>query len=254
MNLGMIFKFKISIITVVFNGEATIENTIQSVLNQSYSSIEYIIIDGKSKDGTLEIIKRYQDQISVFISEPDKGLYDAMNKGLDNATGEYVLFLNSGDVLHSKDVLKKIFTHEGQASDVYYGETVIINELGMDIGMRRLEAPEHLTWKSLIDGMLVCHQSFIVKKSISPDYNLKYKIAADYDWMINCLKSAESIRFTHLIISKFLDGGLNKQNISKALFERFIIMIHHYNFFLVVLNHFRIAYRFALSYLKNRRF
>jgi glycosyltransferase involved in cell wall biosynthesis len=250
----MTLNSKISIITVVFNGKTTIENTIQSVVSQSYTNIEYIIIDGNSKDGTSEIIKRYQDQIAIWISEPDKGLYDAMNKGLDKATGEYILFLNSGDVFHSNDVLKQIFSAEGPASDIYYGETVIINEQGIDIGMRRLEAPEQLSWKSLINGMLVCHQSFIVKKSISPYYNLKYKIAADYDWMINCLKKAESISNTHLVISKFLDGGLNKQNISKALFERFLIMIHHYNFFLVVLNHFRIGYRFVLSYWKNKRF
>jgi glycosyltransferase involved in cell wall biosynthesis len=250
----MIFNSKISIITVVFNGEATIENTIQSVVNQSYTNIEYVIIDGDSEDGTLEIIKKYKDQISVFISEPDKGLYDAMNKGLHLATGEYLLFLNSGDIFHSRDVLTQIFNTKGTASDVYYGETAIINQQGTDIGMRRLKTPEQLSWNSLIDGMLVCHQSFIVKKSIAQDYNLKYKIVADYDWMINCLKKSESNSNTHLVISKFLDGGLNKQNISKALFERFLIMIHHYNFFLVVLNHFRIGYRFVLSYSKNRRF
>jgi glycosyltransferase involved in cell wall biosynthesis len=245
---------KVSIITVVYNAGIFFEWTLKSIQDQKYGPIEYIVIDGGSKDITLDLIDKYNHIITKWVSEPDEGLYSAMNKGLHLATGDYILFLNAGDVFYREDVLQNVFAEAEPLSDIYYGETMIMDQQGNDIGIRRLKAPEHLSWKSLIDGMLVCHQSFIVKRSICKDYNIKYKIASDYDWMLNCLKNAGSITNTHLIISKFLDGGLNKQNIIKALSERFIIMIRNYNFFLVILNHFLIGYRFAVSYYKNRRF
>jgi len=247
-------SIKVSIITVVFNAGKFLERTLQSVRDQKYNNIEFIVIDGGSKDNTLALIESYNPIISRWISEPDKGLYHAMNKGLQMATGEYLMFLNAGDIFYNDQVLSSVFSGDIPPSDVYYGETMIMDAEGREIGMRRLKAPEQLSWKSLIDGMLVCHQSFIVRKDICSNYNLKYRIAADYDWMLYCLKQAKSIRNTHLIISKFLDGGINKHNIRKALWERFQIMIKNYNFFLVVLNHFRIGYRFAVSYYKNRRF
>ena len=245
---------KISIITVVYNAGDLLEWTIKSIHDQCFKDIEHIIIDGGSNDRSLDIIKKYEHVITKWISEPDEGLYYAMNKGLRLAEGEYILFLNAGDIFYNTDVLENIFGGSKNDSDILYGQTMIVDPKGREIGMRRLKAPEVLTWKSLIDGMLVCHQSFIVKKSIAPEYNIKYKIAADYDWMLNCLKKAGTITNTHQIISKFLDGGLNKQNIRKALKERFLIMIQSYNIFLVVLNHIPITYRFAVSYLKNRRF
>ena len=247
-------SIKVSVITVVYNAGDVFETTLKSVRDQKYLHIEYIVVDGGSKDNTLELIEKYKEGISKWISESDEGLYSAMNKGLKMATGDYVIFLNAGDLFFDSEVLERIFDTSLALSDVYYGETMIIDKEGREIGMRRLKAPEVLTWKSLIDGMLVCHQSFIVKKSIAPEYNIKYKIAADYDWMLNCLKKAGTITNTHQIISKFLDGGLNKQNIRKALKERFLIMIQSYNIFLVVLNHIPITYRFAVSYLKSRRF
>lgn len=244
----------ISVITVVFNADKVLERTFKSIRDQHYPSIEYIVIDGGSKDNTLNLINQYQSIISKWVSEPDDGLYSAMNKGLKLATGEFVIFLNAGDVFFDNDVLSNIFSAAEPYSDVYYGETMIVDEKGKELGMRRLKAPETLSWESLIDGMLVCHQSFIVRRSLSPEYNEKYKIAADYDWMMNCLKLAKTITNTHLIISRFLDGGLNKHNIRKALLERFSIMLKNYNPFLVIINHFRIGYRFTVSYYKNKRF
>jgi glycosyltransferase involved in cell wall biosynthesis len=245
---------KISIITVVYNAGECLEWTLKSVQDQKYRDIEYIIVDGGSTDNTLDLIDRYNCIITKWISEPDEGLYSAMNKGLKMAIGDYVLFLNAGDIFYNEMVLEKVFLGDDAGADIYYGETMIMDKEGREIGMRRLKAPEKLSWKSLIDGMLVCHQSFIVRKSICGEYNLQYRIAADYEWMLNCLKKAETIVNTHLIISKFLDGGLNKQNIQKALTERFSIMIRHFNFLRVVLNHFRIGWRFWVSYYKNKRF
>jgi glycosyltransferase involved in cell wall biosynthesis len=245
---------KISVITVVYNAGDIFEWTLKSIRDQKFDSLEYIVVDGGSKDRTPELIEQYKHIISRWISEPDNGLYSAMNKGLAMASGEYVMFLNAGDLFFNDEVLSRIFSSDTPVADIYYGETMIIDQEGKNIGMRRLKAPEKLSWLSLIDGMMVCHQSFIVKRSICMDYNLRYRIAADYDWMLNCLKKTDSIHNTHLVISKFLEGGINRQNIRKALTERFSIMIQNYNFFLVVLNHFRIGYRFFASYYKNKRF
>ena len=154
---------KISIITVVFNGESLIERTIKSVLEQTFASIEYIIVDGLSNDGTLSIAKQYSSSITKIISEKDHGIYDAMNKGLKMATGNYILFLNAGDELYAKDTLSKVFENFINA-DVYYGNTAITNNKGDVVADRRLTPPLRLTWKSFKFGMCVSHQSFIAKR------------------------------------------------------------------------------------------
>ena len=247
-------KPKISIITVVYNSETLIERTIKSVLEQTYSNIEYIIIDGASKDLTLSIIKNYEFLISKLISEPDNGLYDAMNKGLALATGDYVCFLNSGDELFNINTLEDIVKSTNTSPDVIYGETVIVNENGLDIGMRRLEAPKNLNSKSFKYGMVVCHQSVYVKRSIANNYNLKYKITADFEWVLSALEKARTIHNTGLIHTRFLDGGLNKKNIRKSLIERFKIMVAHYGLFSTILHHFVISVKFFLFYIRNKRF
>ena len=245
---------KISIITVVYNSEKLIERTIQSVVNQTYENIEYIIIDGNSKDKTLEIIQKYSEKIAVIVSEPDKGLYDAMNKGLAKATGEYVCFLNSGDELFSLTILNQAFGNLKSLPDVVYGETTIVDLKGNELGLRRLKAPEQLTWKSFKDGMLVCHQSVYVKRTIAETYNLNLKISADYEWVLKALKKAETIHNTHLILTRFLDGGINKKNIRKGLTERLKVMIQHYGLFSTLLNHFVIGIKFFWFWIKNKRF
>jgi glycosyltransferase involved in cell wall biosynthesis len=244
---------RISIITVVYNGEKVLERTIQSIRNQTFRDIEYIIVDGNSKDGTKTIIDKYKTEISKWISEPDKGLYDAMNKGLKLATGEYVLFLNAGDQFQDANTLGNVFQLQAGA-DVYYGETMMVDEANKDIGLRRLKAPEVLNWKSLINGMLVCHQSFIMRREIAPEYNLRYRIAADYEWMLQCLKRSKIIVNSHQIISRFLDGGMNKSNIQTALKERFGVMIKHYGFFRTAAMHVLIGFRFSWFVIRKGRF
>jgi glycosyltransferase involved in cell wall biosynthesis len=244
---------RISIITVVFNGEKVLERTIQSIHTQTYRNLEYIIIDGASNDGTLELIKQHQEVVNKWKSEPDRGLYDAMNKGLAMASGDYVLFLNAGDQFYKDQTLEKVFS-DGVKADVLYGETLIVDPEGKEIGMRRLKTPEVLSWKSLMNGMLVCHQSFIVRRSISPQYELRYKIAADYAWMLECLKRAKTIVNTHMIISRFLEGGMNKSNIPTALKERFYIMASHYGWLRTLIMHVLIGLRFIWFVIKNRRF
>ncbi|MDY0217312.1 MAG: glycosyltransferase, partial [Bacteroidales bacterium] len=138
--------------------------------------------------------------------------------------------------------------------DVIYGETIIIDENEQEIGPRRLKVPKNLSWKSLIDGLVICHQSFIVKRNIAPKYNLKYKIAADYDWILKCLKNSKNVYNSKLILSRYLDNGFSKNNIPKALSERFVIMIKNYGFIRTTLNHILISFRFFSFLVRNKRF
>ena len=242
---------KITIITVVFNARTLIESTIQSVLQQTYPSIEYIIIDGASTDGTLEVVEKYRSKISAVHSEKDQGIYDAMNKGLSKATGTYVLFLNAGDLLAEPQTLQQVFAREGDA-DVYYGNTKIIDTHGRVVGDRRLKPPARLNWKSLKFGMCVSHQSFIPKRSLCEPYDLQYSISADIDWVIRVLKKSHRIVFVNQTISKFLEGGSSAKNRKKALQERFRIMAVHYGLLPTVFNHLYILLRYPIHKLFRR--
>ncbi len=248
-----VFLPKVSIITVVYNGEKTLEKTIQSVINQSYKNVEYIIVDGNSNDQTVEIIKKYDQFISIWISEPDNGIYDAMNKGINLASGDYLWFMNSGDEIYNIDTLEETIINNPDA-DVYYGETIMIDDNGVEIGDRRLKTPEVLTWKSFEKGMLVSHQSFIVKKALVDNYDTRYKFSSDFKWCLSALKKANKICNTNLILSKFLDGGYTKQNIIPGLKERFKIMVHYYGLFSTLYQHIFISIKFVSFILKHKRF
>lgn len=247
----MSFQPKISVITVVYNAAALLESTIKSVLAQTYSNIEYILIDGGSIDGTMEIIKKYHKQIALTLSEKDNGIYDAMNKGLKKASGDFVLFLNAGDELFSNDTIEKIFSGSEDA-DVYYGNTAIVNKSGIVVGDRRLSPPEKLNWKSLRFGMCVSHQSFIARRLLCDFYNTDYKVSADIDWVINVLKQSEKTVNTRLYISKFLEGGVSNKRRKEALLERFKIMVKHYGFFQTIFNHFIILFRYPVHKLTKK--
>ncbi|RLD75618.1 MAG: glycosyltransferase [Bacteroidetes bacterium] len=244
----------ISIITVVYNSVGFIEKTIQSIINQSYPNIEYIVIDGGSNDGTIEILRKYNEYIYYWLSEKDTGLYDAMNKGMKNSLGDYLWFINSGDLPFDLSILDNVFRGKQSFADVYYGETELIDPNGKTIGMRRHKVPKMLNWKILVKGMKVSHQSIIVKKDKAITYNLEYKLSADFDWMIKVLKKAKSIENTGLILSKFMEGGLTKKNLIPGLKERFKIMVENYGYFLTISSHFILAAKLAFYYLKNKRF
>jgi len=243
----------ISIITVVYNSERFIENTLKSIINQTYSNVEYIIIDGGSDDGTIEIIKRYEKYISKWISEKDNGLYDAMNKAIEMVSGDYLWFINSGDEIYTENILNDFFSKLNYLPDVIYGETEIINFKGQSVGMRRHSAPKKLSWRSLRFGMKVCHQSILVKKDLIEPYNTKYNYSSDFDWVIRMLKKSESIYNAKLILSKFMEGGLTKKSMVPGLKERFHIMKKYYGLIPTIFNHFLIGTRLSFFYLKNKR-
>jgi glycosyltransferase involved in cell wall biosynthesis len=231
---------KFSVITVTYNAGKVLEDTILSVISQTYHHVEYVIIDGGSKDNTLSLVDKYRTNIHVFVSEPDKGLYDAMNKGMALATGDYICFLNAGDSFHEDDTLQQIvhsMIESAQLPDVVYGETALVDSRRHFVRMRRLAAPEILTWKRFKQGMLVCHQAFIAKRTLSEPYDLQYRFSADFDWCIRVMKKANTLHNTHLVLIDYLDEGMTTQNRKASLKERFHIMAKHYGFISTVAHH-----------------
>ena len=235
-----------TVITVTYNAEKWLEQTVLSVGEQVGVSLEYLIIDGGSKDGTLEIIRRYPEIVTAWVSEPDKGLYDAMNKGLRKATGEYVLFLNAGDTLQEKDCIRQLseIALAYDFPDIIYGETDLVNAKGEFIGHRRLKAQENLTWKTFRWGMLVCHQAFIVRRKMAPLYDLTYRFSADFDWCIRCMKQAGLIVNSRLRLVNYLYEGMTTANRRASLKERYRIMQKYYGKIPVALLHIWFAMRF----------
>ncbi|MBL7129384.1 MAG: glycosyltransferase [Ignavibacteria bacterium] len=242
-----------SIITVVYNSESALEKTIKSITEQVFKDIEYIVIDGGSTDGTVDIIKKYEKSISLWISEQDKGIYDAMNKGLKKATGDYVWFLNAGDEIYSSDILSFINTL-GNDADAYYGEVEYIDEDGKNLGTRTLKKPpENLSWRDLDKGMVVSHQSIIVKRDKAAYYNLHYKYCSDIDWMIRTLKNCQTIVNTKKILSKFLIGGYSKKNIIESNRERYKILRIHFSLYKVLKSHVYLSVKFLKYYFTNKK-
>jgi glycosyltransferase involved in cell wall biosynthesis len=245
-------KPTLSVITIVYNNVRDIERTMLSVLNQTYQQIEYIVVDGASTDGTLDIIKRHESRISTLISEKDNGIYDAMNKGLKLATGDYVIFMNSGDEFYANDTVEKVFASADEA-DIYYGETEMINDQLQSLGERRHKAPENFTWRSFNYGMSVSHQAIYIKRSLVEPYDPKYQLSADIDWIIRAAKKAKKIVNVDGYVAKYLVGGMSKAKHRQSLAERFGIMKRHYGLVPTVLNHVVIAFKLGWYWLINRR-
>lgn len=243
----------LSVITVVYNDEQNIERTIQSVLQQTYPFIDYIIIDGASKDKTLTIINKYRDRVSTIISEPDNGIYDAMNKGLALATGDYVLFMNSGDEIYAKNTVENIFACADDA-DIYYGETEMINDKRESLGRRRHKAPAQFTWKSFKYGMSISHQAIYVKRSLTIPYNhSRYQLSADIDWILNIAKRASKIINTKQYVAKYLVGGMSKKKHRQSLTERYQIFKEYYGFIPNLFNHLIIAINLCIYWIANQK-
>lgn len=232
----------ISIITITYNAESEIGPTLESLNRQTFRNFEHLVIDGASSDNTLAIVKEMSPD-SIVISEPDKGLYDAMNKGLRAAKGEYVLFLNAGDSLHSPDILRRYAERRG--ANIIYGDTIIVDSERNFIKPRHLSAPKKLTFKSFSKGMLVCHQAFMVRRSISPEYDLQYRFSADYEWTLKCLRSSDPTHNANIeaIAIDYLSDGLTDMNHKASLKERYKIMCRYYGTLPTILRHIGFAVR-----------
>lgn len=237
----------LSIITITYNAERFLERTIQSVIAYPSPVVEYIVIDGASTDGTLGIIRRYEPHITNWVSEPDRGLYDAMNKGLHRARGEYVWFMNAGDELHDPQTLSSLLDRIRQTrADVYYSDALFVREDGTRVGLRSVitphSLPRHLTWRDMALGMKVCHQAFVARRALAPDYPTD-NLSADLDWEIRCLKVANRIEFVTFILCRYLVGGLSVQQHRRSLIDRFKVLAHHFGWLPTLLNHGRIVGR-----------
>ena len=243
---------KISIITVTYNADSVLKRTLDSVKAQSWQQIEHLIIDGASKDETISMAETYKAQCPyevVILSEPDKGLYDAMNKGLRLATGDYLVFLNAGDTLHAADTLETIVRSAQPLPGVLYGDTAITDEHGNFLHLRRLRPPKKLTWKSFRQGMLVCHQAFYALTDIAKNlpYDPRYRYSADVDWCIRVMKEAQKRQLplvnTQAILADYQEEGQTTIHHRDSLKERFDVMRRHYGLFSTVMMHLWFAIR-----------
>lgn len=240
----------LTVITVVYNNVDDIERTLLSVINQTYPHIEYVVIDGASTDGTTSIIRKYVDRIAQFVSEPDRGIYDAMNKGLALAAGDYVLFMNSGDEIYSTDTVADVFA-TAPGADIYYGETEMFDAQWQSLGLRRHAIPERFHWKSFRYGMNISHQAIYIRRSIAGRYDAEYQLSADIDWVIRAAKAAGTIVNTKRIVAKYLVGGMSKKRHWQSLKERFRIFSKHYGLVPNIFNHIVIAFRLAIYYIRH---
>lgn len=230
----------ITLVTVTYNAENTLSRTLASVERQSYKDFEHIIMDGASKDSTVDIAKKYKNRNPhheiIIVSERDKGLYDAMNKAIAIARGKFICFLNAGDELPNENTLAIVAQTaiNNPEAGVIYGDTNLIDSEGQYISGRRLSPPKHLTWKSFKNGMLVCHQAFYANTSITPKYDLTYRFSADFDWCVKIMKEANKRNMplvsSNAVLANYLSEGMTTQNHKASLKERFNIMVKHYGY------------------------
>lgn len=254
---------KFSIITITYNAEAFLPRTVESVLSQHYRDIEHIIIDGASTDSTISVAQDYMQRSYAaqnghevrIVSEPDNGLYDAMNKGLRQASGDYICFLNAGDFFPNANVLDTIVSRSltgkirQQLPAVIYGDTDIVDNDGNFLRHRRLAPPRNLTWRSFRKGMLVCHQAFYARLDIARTvpYDTRYRYSADVDWCIRMMKEAErmgaGLAYVDSVVANYTQEGQTTKHHRDSLKERYRVMQCHYGAFTTALMHAWFAVR-----------
>lgn len=242
----------ITYVTVTFNAAAVLQRTLDSVLAQDYPDIVHLIIDGASTDGTQEMVNDYIERSNEsgnghriqLMSEPDKGIYDAMNKGLRSLDGDYVCFLNAGDFLPASDTVSRIAAAVAESAPaVLYGDTDIVDGEGRFLHHRRLAPPENLTWKSFRHGMLVCHQAFYARTdfAIATPYDQQYHYSADVDWCIRIMKAAAKenvpLQNLHMVVANYTEEGQTTLHHRESLWERFHIMTRHYGWLSTIAMH-----------------
>jgi glycosyltransferase involved in cell wall biosynthesis len=215
----------VSIITVVYNSSYTIEKTINSVIKQTYDNIEFIVIDGDSNDGTQSIILKYSDAISFYLSENDKGIYDAMNKGIINSSGDWIFFLNSGDVFYDNYVIENVFLYHNLSNLNFIYGSILIKESN-----KYVYQSKKIT-KSFFFNNTICHQSAFFHKDaflFNGLYNIKYKIIADRDWFFRGIKSSIKFKYIKIPICIWEESGFSSKN--KKLFEKEELIFRNLNF------------------------
>jgi glycosyltransferase involved in cell wall biosynthesis len=242
---------KISVITVCYNAEKFIEDTILSVISQTYKNLELIIIDGASTDSTLEIINKYKAKISVFITEKDKGIFDAMNKGIINSIGNWIIFLNAGDTFINNSILEEIFQNNVDSKHFIYSPFI-----ACDRGHKKktIFPKKELNLNNLVNNQIICHQTIIIRKEYLKFYNLNYHLRADYDWIINLVKDLKDneIFYYPKPTINYLLGGKSSKQLFRDIYETNLIAFRHFGIKAIFLNVFSVCKKIA-KYLLNRR-
>lgn len=241
---------KVSIITITFNAERFLERTMRSVLAQTSKDYEYIIVDGASKDGTMDIVRRYEPMFEGrlrYQSEPDKGLYDAMNKGIDRAQGDFVWFINAGDEIYDADTLAAVVARATSNVDIVYGKAAIVNEEGVKVSEHHKKTPSRLLRSSFLNGLVVSHQAILVRRSIASKYDLRYRICADYDWCIRAVTASRGQAYIDNYVCKFLTAGVSQKQRKRAWKERFHIMQSHFGLMSTLWAHLLIVLKYPFS-------
>ncbi len=243
------FLPKISIITVTYNASTLFEQTISSIASQSYSNIEFLVIDGKSSDNTTEIIQQYRDIIAYHVSEPDGGIYDAMNKGLQAATGDYVLFLNAGDYFCNDNSLENIMLSAPTSVDVLYGD---IQLMGTNGSMRHHKALQFSQENLLKYGTgVLCHQAILVKRMHAPLYDTRYVYKGELNWYFDIFQKTPDLSYFHYnepLVYYFL-GGKGYCNFLRNRLEWYLLLIKRFGVGAVFNSHFL---KFICRDFKNR--
>lgn len=252
----------LTIITITYNAERYLERTLQSVATAARlvpgiaNDIEYILVDGASTDATLQIAELYSPLLSRIVSEPDSGLYDAMNKGLNLATGKYLWFLNAGDEVHDGQVLSRLLHSFESQADVYYSDALFVRENGDAIGLRSEVTPhalpEKIHWRDFALGMKISHQAFIARRELASAYDIN-NLSADIDWEIECLKRAKKTECLPFVLCRFLVGGLSTRQRRRSLVDRFKVLHTHFGLLPTLANHLRIGWRGLRFLLKKNR-
>ena len=239
---GARVKPVVSIVTVCRNAGAALGETFASVRAQRTShSWEYVVVDGDSDDGTKELIEENADLLHAWISEADTGLYDAMNKGLSLARGEFVWFLNAGDQIAGEDTLEAIAC-ECSSADLVYGLAARVKPSGqLRPWHKTTPGAGSLRPRSFARGMVVCHQALLVRREIAPEFDLGYRVSADIDWAIRCVERAPRVRYLDRVLCHFEDGGLSTRRSRVANRERFKLSVRHFGLPVTAWNHFLIV-------------
>lgn len=238
-----------SIITITYNASSTLPATLKSVKEQTCKLYEYIVVDGKSSDNTVELAKNADIDNCKIVSERDRGLYDAMNKGLGMANGDYVIFLNAGDSFHSPETLEHFADAimENDYPGIVYGQTDIVDSNRKRLRARHLTAPENLVLESFSNGMVVCHQAFVVLRKLTNNFNVKFKYSAYYEWCIRCLQRSHRNCYIDEVVIDYLSEGVTTQHHFASLLERFSIMSHYYGFFPTLYQHIKKVLRAVIK-------
>ena len=250
---------RFTVVTITYNAQSVLQRTLDSVLSQTYEGVEHLIVDGASTDDTLMLAEAYKQQSDqsdcghkvIIQSEPDRGIYDAMNKGLTQASGDYIVFMNAGDFFPAADTLEQVVRRcrltehpSDELPGVLYGLTDIVDGEGRFLHPRRLQPPaDGLTWRSFRQGMLVCHQAFYARTDIAKNlqYDTRYHFSADVDWCIRVMRESERLGLplcpAGIVVANYTEEGATTKNHRASLKERFHVMRRHYGLVTTVLMH-----------------